>query len=70
MEVVVVPSEGLSTCFERGLVGYVLDEIEDEVLDDGPVGGARVGSQAHEVVVEDDVEDLEHVPKKGKPLFR
>jgi hypothetical protein len=53
---IVVPSEGFSACFEGGLVGDFLDEIEDHVFDDSHVGGAVCGSQAHEIVVEDDVE--------------
>jgi len=55
-EVVVVPSEGLPSDPEAGLVGDDLDEVEGGMAVEFHVGWAAVDPQAHQIVVEDDVE--------------
>jgi hypothetical protein len=56
LELLVIPSRGCLARFERGAVRDFLDKTEDEVLEDGHIGGSDFGSQAHEIVVEGDVE--------------
>jgi len=52
----VVPCEGLAAGLEGRLVWDVFDEVEDKVFDDAHVGWPVLAPQAHQVVMEDDIE--------------
>ena len=53
----IVPSGGFAFGAEAFFAGSGFDEIESHVFDGGHVFGTVFGSEAHEIVVEDDVED-------------
>ena len=50
-----VPSGLFSAVFEAGDRLCLCEEIEGGVLDDGHVGGAMSGSQACQIIAEDDI---------------
>ncbi len=57
VEVVAVPSGEFSSVLEAGGWFGLADEVHGHVFDDGHVFGSVAGSEAGEIVVEDDIQD-------------
>jgi hypothetical protein len=54
-EVVVIPSGGYSSDIDAGLIRYGFDKIQDCMPDGRHGGWSAVGSEAHKVVMENDI---------------